>query len=266
MSSSKDPQRGASQWFINEKSKDEQIKACRKSLEAAQRSGRTNIAEALQVKLDKLVGADGDAKSSCATGEPKRKKRITSTKVGATVLKDGARSEATSGAVAAVSEGSATTAKFASRLILKKRSSADGADSSKVVSQIRERPKKLKIISKATLTGAQSSTEESAIDILLRASAKAREARVAAGEESEDEALPPVPIFPPPREGLGEQGLGMVHEEGEEKEDDDQQDDASDDEDEESEQVAAATGETSKGSQVPQRKGRTIGTIRKRVR
>eukprot|EP00927_Polykrikos_kofoidii_P071131 TRINITY_DN67458_c0_g1_i1.p1 TRINITY_DN67458_c0_g1~~TRINITY_DN67458_c0_g1_i1.p1 ORF type:complete len:395 (+),score=83.77 TRINITY_DN67458_c0_g1_i1:74-1186(+) len=50
-----------SRWFIKDSSIDQQIQACRKSLEKAKASGRESITKSLQAKLDKLLGTAGAA-------------------------------------------------------------------------------------------------------------------------------------------------------------------------------------------------------------
>ena len=102
-----------SRWFIKDRPLQEQIKACKKSLESARRSGRENIVRALDEKLAKLEGLE----------EVKAKK----------------------------------------------------------VKKVTKKVKNVKV----------EASEQAAVDLLLRAAAKAKAARQAAGEESEEEAAVP---------------------------------------------------------------------------
>ena len=182
-----------------------QVKACRKSLEAAERSGRSNIAEALRAKLSKLtgardvssageVGSGNSSKTSVDSIAPrlkKGKKKLAATQLGAdehghgvVPLRKRKRKARTSNSERA-SERNMGSNRATSPPDATVPTSMAGAGTGKV--------RKVSPASEA---------QQAAVDLLLKAASKARASRRAMGEESEEEA--PLPDLPPPRQGLGE--------------------------------------------------------------
>eukprot|EP00931_Biecheleriopsis_adriatica_P005897 TRINITY_DN107372_c0_g1_i1.p1 TRINITY_DN107372_c0_g1~~TRINITY_DN107372_c0_g1_i1.p1 ORF type:complete len:357 (+),score=107.56 TRINITY_DN107372_c0_g1_i1:109-1179(+) len=193
-----------SRWFIKGKSLDDQVKACRKSLEAAERSGRENIARALQEKLNKLLQSAGSvqhgttagkqAKSEAAPGGSKGKQENQVVKAKKAKLKRKSCVLLEAAAVPAPEVPQQVLKKKRKVKIKKATSGPAGADKSiantaKAASKKKRKP------------ATEDISRQAAIDLLLRASAKARASRLAHGEESEEEAVPPE--LPPPRSDLG---------------------------------------------------------------
>ena len=197
-----------------------QVKACRKSLEAAERSGRSNIAEALRAKLSKLtgardvsgageVGSGNSSKTSVDSIAPrlkKGKKILAATQLGAdehghgvVPLRKRKRKATTSNSEMASIVRKAERNKGSNRAT----SPPDAGTRPSTVPMSMagagtgRRPKKSKV-RKVSPNDAQ----QAAVDLLLKAASKARASRRAMGEESEEEA--PLPDLPPPRQGLGE--------------------------------------------------------------
>ena len=180
--------------------------ACQKSLDAAIRSKRANIAEALRAKLTKLE-AERSPKSCETKRVPRKKKhaalenasedsktsKVKKAKNVKKVLKknpskekctlDDAKRDAvlfpdTTSTLKTVKHGSKSTKR----------------------EPVRETPKRKKVKRKTQRSSGElpsDSARATAIDLLLRAAAKAKAARQAAGEESEEEA--PMPELPAPR-------------------------------------------------------------------
>lgn len=179
--------------------------ACQKSLDAAIRSKRANIAEALRAKLTKLE-AERSPKSCETKRVPRKKKhaalenasedsktsKVKKAKNVKKVLKknpskqkctlDDAKIDAvlfpdTTSTLKTVKHGSKSTKR----------------------EPVRETPKRKKVKRKTQGSSGElpSDARATAIDLLLRAAAKAKAARQAAGEESEEEA--PMPELPTPR-------------------------------------------------------------------
>eukprot|EP00434_Breviolum_minutum_P017789 symbB.v1.2.015702.t3/scaffold1180.1/size133432/11 len=193
--------------------------ACQKSLDAAIRSKRANIAEALRAKLTKLK-AERSPKSCETKRVPRKKKhaavenasedsktsKVKKAKNVKKVLKknpskqkctlDDAKIDAvlfpdTTSTLKTVKHGSKST----------KREPA------------RETPKRKKVKRKTQGSSGElpSDARATAIDLLLRAAAKAKAARQAAGEESEEEA--PMPELPTPRKNFAAGGFFACEEE-----------------------------------------------------
>ena len=196
-------------------------------MESAERSGRRNIADALRAKLQLLTGTQA-THTETQTRNPSRKPPKAQ-KQSATL-----NPEVTE--VAEVTEVTEPSRGFPPKPLRKKRKreapSRASATMSKTVPRLAEpeaiegrveesakppgvasRPSKARTKSarvatrkgskKATLDSASSpDAQQAAVDILMKAAAKARALRQAAGEESEEEA--PLPDLPPVRTGLGE--------------------------------------------------------------
>lgn len=198
---------------------DDQVKACRKSLEAAERSGRKNIAEALRVKLTRLTGAQPDGRLEkeaplagvrIAERAPKKVKKQA-------VKQDTNRQPVRPKPLQPLREARRPApksradpakvhkpeAKMTSKTSRTKQSAAMKRAQTPRRNKKAKGPglagKKTKIDDKGA---AGRSAEQTAVDLLLKAAAQARALRHAAGEESEEEA--PLPDLPTSKIGLGE--------------------------------------------------------------
>ncbi|CAE7312468.1 unnamed protein product [Symbiodinium sp. CCMP2592] len=222
--------RGQSRWFIKEKPLDDQVKACRKSLEAAERSGRNNIAEALRVKLARLTasrpaGAEPDRRLEkqaygvqIAERAPKKgkKKQAVAQDTDTQPVRPkplqplgqarrkASRSTATPGQKSAdfakVQKQEATISSKTSRTNQSAGVKRAQKPCRKKIAKglLGKRPK----IDDKGAAGRSAQQKQTAVDLLLKAAAKARALRLAAGEESEEEA--PLPDLPMAKIGLGE--------------------------------------------------------------
>ncbi|CAE8733712.1 unnamed protein product [Polarella glacialis] len=194
------------QWDAkSEKSLDDQITACQKSLEKAKRSGRENIAQVLQAKLESLLqpaghtgragkaGARSGKKGNpdkASTGEDRKKKSLKLKSKRITIPAD------------SIPDLGSDTAPESPRKsvarLRKKRKRAKAEETDRMEEQGPRKLRKTREKAKGKLPGLTSGSKsslQSAVDILLRASAKARAARRAEGEDSEEE-LQPCPDFP----------------------------------------------------------------------
>lgn len=192
--------------------------ACQKSLDAAIRSKRANIAEALRAKLTKLE-AERSPKSCEAKRVPKKKRAA---------LENASEDSKTSKVKKAKN-----VKKVLKKNPAKQKSTFDDAkrdallvpDTTSTLKTVKHGSKSTKMepretprkkVKRKTRKNQGSSGElpsdsarATAIDLLLRAAAKAKAARQAAGEESEEEA--PMPELPTPR-SWGGWGGGSVQE------------------------------------------------------
>ncbi|CAK9079869.1 unnamed protein product [Durusdinium trenchii] len=218
-----------SRWFIKDKPLEEKIKACKKSLEAAQRSGRANIAKALEEKLVKLLDEQSPAskpkavKGGAAKGKNTKRPKKAPTPREAKEIPLKKKKKETPRSASSKATHSANQpiqpAKQTKKTKTMKATRADEASASapqafrklrKKVTTTQE-PEKVKKKLKKKSQGS-GNDHQTAIDLLLRAAAKAKAARAAAGEESEEEALmpdlPPAKCFTSMTADDGEPGFG----------------------------------------------------------
>ena len=188
------------------------VEACQKSLDAAIRSKRANIAEALRAKLTKLE-AERSPKSCETKRVPRKKKHAalentsedskTSTVKKAKNVKNVKKKMKKNPSKQKCTFEDANSHSMLFPDTTSTLKTAKHGSKSPKMEPVHEKPKRKKVkrktqgSSSGELPASDSGARATAIDLLLRAAAKAKAARQAAGEESEEEA--PMPELPTPR-------------------------------------------------------------------